>query len=116
MKTHAGRKLGRRSGFRKQLLRSLATDLFRHEQITTTLPKAKECIRLANHLIAVAKKNDLNAKKLVYRDIQDAQVRKKLFDVLIQRYNARVGGCARIFKLHPRQGDNAEMALIKLIA
>lgn len=116
MKTGAGRKLGRRGGARTQMLRSLATELIRHEQITTTISKAKECSRLANHMIAVAKHNDLNARRKVVRDIQDREAVKKLFDVLIHRYNARTGGCTRIFRLERRQGDNAEMALVKLIA
>lgn len=116
MKTHAGRKLGRKSGFRKMMLRGLATDLFRYEQITTTTAKAKECSRFAERLISVAKKNDLSARRAVAKDIRDQEVMKKLFDVLIQRYNARSGGCTRIYKLQARQGDNANMALIKLIA
>ena len=114
--TTAGRKLGRKRGFRTQLLRGLATDLIRHEQIKTTFPKAKECCRLANHLISVAKKDDLNARRAVARDIHDREVLKKIFDVLVQRYNNRTGGFTRIFRLAPRQGDNAELALIKLIA
>lgn len=115
MKTHAGRKLGRKSGPRRGLLRNLATDLFRYEQITTTLAKAKECSRFSNHLISIAKKNDLTARRTIAKDLQDKAVIKKLFDVLIQRYNTRIGGCTRIFKLQARQGDNAEMALVKLI-
>ena len=116
MKTGAGRKLGRKSGARRGLLRSLATELLRHEQLITTVSKAKECSRITNHIISIAKKNDLNARKRVVGDIQDREVVKKLFDVLIHRYNTRVGGCTRIFRLERRQGDNAEMALIKLIA
>jgi large subunit ribosomal protein L17 len=115
-KTAAGRKLGRRTGFRRSLLRGLTTDLIRYEQIQTTLAKAKECARMTDHLIHVAKKDDLNARRAIARDIKDLEVTKKLFDVLVQRYNARNGGVTKIFKLHPRQGDNAEMALIKLIA
>ena len=114
--TDMGRKLGRKTGFRKQLLRSLATELIRHEQVVTTFPKAKECQRLADHLIAVAKRDDLNARKAVARDVQDREVRKKLFEVLIQRYGSRTGGCTRVFKLAPRRGDNAPMAVVKLIA
>ncbi|MFN0116714.1 MAG: 50S ribosomal protein L17 [Elusimicrobiota bacterium] len=114
--TGAGRKLGRKTGFRTQMLRSLATDLIRYEQIQTTFPKAKECSRLANHLISVAKKGDLNAHKAVARDIRDNEIRKKIFDVLVKRYSSRTGGFTRIFRLVARQGDNAQMALIKLIA
>jgi len=114
--TAQGRKLGRKTGERKSLLRGQVTQLFRHEKIQTTLPKAKESARLANHLIAVAKKGDLNARRRVAKDIQDKEVITKLFDVLALRYQARVGGCTQIFKLSARQGDNAPMALLKLIA
>jgi large subunit ribosomal protein L17 len=115
-KTAAGRKLGRKTGFRFALLRNLATDLFRYEQIQTTYPKARECSRFAEKLITTAKKGDLNARRAVAKDIQDIDVTKKLFDVLAPRYSARKGGYTRVFKLAARQGDNAQMALIKLIA
>ncbi|OVE77572.1 50S ribosomal protein L17 [bacterium F11] len=114
--TIAGRKLNRKNGSRQQMLRSLASELIRHEQIKTTLPKARECSRLANHLISLAKKDDLNARRLVSRDIQNRDVLKKVFDVLIQRYTNRTGGFTRIFRLSSRQGDNAELVLIKLIS
>ena len=115
-KTTAGRKLGRKRGFRTALLRGLATELFRHEQIRTTYPKAKECARLADRLIAVAKRDDLNARRRIARDIRDKTVTRKLFGILVPRYGERIGGCTRVFRLAPRQGDNAEMALVKLIA
>jgi len=114
--TTAGRKLGRKTGFRTQLLRNLAENLIRYEQIQTTFPKAKECCRLAEHLIAVAKKGDLNARRAVSRDVHDREVMDKLFDVLSIRYANRTSGFTRVFKLQARQGDNAPMALIKLIA
>jgi len=115
-KTAAGRKLGRKTGFRMALLRSLSAELFKHEQIQTTYPKARECSRFAEKLITTAKKGDLNARRAVARDMQDSDVIKKLFDVLAPRYAARNGGYTRVFKLQSRQGDNAQMALIKLIA
>lgn len=115
-KTGAGRKLGRKTGFRFAMLRSLATDLIRYEEIQTTFPKAKECVRLAEHVISVAKKGDLNARRAVAKDIHDQEVTKKLFDVLAQRYATRTGGYTRVFRLQNRQGDNAQMALVKLIA
>jgi large subunit ribosomal protein L17 len=115
-KTTAGRKLGRKGGFRTALLRSLATDLIRYEQLQTTFPKAKECSRFAEKLITKAKKGDLNARRAVAKDVSDAEVMKKLFDVLAPRYASRAGGYTRVFKLQSRQGDNAQMALIKLIA
>ncbi len=115
-KTAAGRKLGRKTGFRFSLLRSLAHDLFKYEQIQTTYPKAKECSRFAEKLITTAKKGDINARRAVAKDIKDQDVTKKLFDVLAPRYAARNGGYTRVLKLQSRQGDNAQMALIKLIA
>lgn len=115
-KTGAGRKLGRKTGFRNSLLRSLATDLIRYEKIQTTFPKAKECSRLTEHLITVAKRGDLNARRAVARELGNAEVRTKLFDVLAPRYASRPGGFTQIFRLQARQGDNAQMALIKLVA
>jgi large subunit ribosomal protein L17 len=115
-KTGAGRKLGRKGGFRTAMLRSLATDLIRYEQIQTTYPKAKETSRFAEKLITKAKQGDLNSRKAVARDITDGAVTKKLFDVLAPRYASRAGGYTRVLKLSNRQGDNATMALIKLIA
>ena len=115
-KTAAGRKLNRRQGHRKQLLRFLASELLKHEQIKTTVAKAKETARLANHLISVAKKGDLNARRKVAEDLRDKDVTKKLFDVLVQRYSNRPGAFTQMFRLHVRQGDNAEIALLKLIA
>lgn len=115
-KTAAGRKLGRKGGFRTAMLRSLATDLLRYEQIQTTYPKARETSRFAEKLISKAKKGDINARRAVARDLSDVAVTKKLFDVIAPRYAARAGGYTRVFKLANRQGDNASMALIKLIA
>ena len=115
-KTGAGRKLGRKTGFRFSLLRNLTTDLIRYEQIQTTYPKAKECSRMTERLISAAKKGDMNARRVVAKDLHDPDVTKKLFEVLSPRYATRNGGFTRVFKLQNRQGDNAPMALIKLIA
>ncbi len=115
-KTGAGRKLGRKTGFRFAMLRSLTTDLIRYEQIQTTFPKAKECSRMAERLISTAKVANINTRRTVAKDIHDIEVTKKLFDVLAKRYATRVGGYTRVFRLQNRQGDNAQMALIKLIA
>ena len=114
--TAAGRKLGRRGGFRTQMLRSMAADLIRYEQIQTTFAKAKECARLTERLISIAKENNLNTQRRVARDVSNTEARKKLFDVLAQRYASRTGGYTRVFRLQSRQGDNAQLALIKLIA
>lgn len=115
-KTGAGRKLGRKTGFRTSLLRSLTTDLIRYEKIQTTFPKAKECSRLTEHLISIAKKGDMNARRAVAKELSSAEIRTKLFDVLAPRYSSRTGGFTQIYRLQTRQGDNAQMALIKLIA
>ncbi len=114
--TGAGRKLGAKRGRRVGLLRNLATSLFLHEKIQTTVAKARETSRFANKLITVAKRGDLNAQKRVAQDIHNAEVRKKLFDVLAPRYATRQGGCTQMFRLSNRQGDNAEMALLRLVA
>jgi large subunit ribosomal protein L17 len=114
--TTAGRRLGRKEGFRNSLLRSLASELIRHEKIKTTFPKAKECSRFTERLISIAKKGDRNAWRSVIKDVRDPEIRKKLFDILAPRYSSRVGGYTRVFKLQARQGDNAQMALIKLVA
>lgn len=115
-KTAAGRKLGRKTGVRFGLLRNLATDLLRYEQIQTTFPKAKECSRFTESIISTAKKGDLNARRAVAKDIHDGEVTKKLFDVLAPRYAQRNGGFTKVFRLANRQGDNAPMAIIKLVA
>jgi len=94
----------------------LSTALIRHEQIQTTFAKAKECARMTDHLISVSKKGDLSARRSVARDIKDAEVLSKLFDVLATRYQSRVGGYTQVYRLQNRQGDNAPMALVKLIA
>jgi len=115
-KTAAGRRLGRKEGFRNSLLRSLATDLIRYEKLQTTYAKAKECSRITEKLISIAKRGDLNARRAVARDLSNVEAQTKLFDVLAARYSTRQGGCTQVFKLQCRQGDNAQMALIKLIA
>jgi large subunit ribosomal protein L17 len=109
------RKLGRTSGHRRALLRSLATSLFRHERVRTTLPKAKELRPFAERLITLARRDDLHARRLVARDVADRDVVKKLFDTLGPRFSTRPGGYTRTMKLGPRQGDGAEMALIELV-
>jgi len=113
--TAAGRKLGRKRGARVGLLRNLAVSLVQNEKITTTVAKAKETSRFVNQLITVAKKGDLSARKRIAQDIHNVDVRKKLFDVLAPRYSSRNGGCTQIFKLANRQGDNAPMALLRLV-
>ena len=109
------RKLGRTSGHRRALLRNLATDLFRHERLKTTLPKARELRPFAEKLITLARRDDLHARRQVLRQISDKTVVKKLFDTLGPRFAARPGGYTRALKLGPRPGDGADMAIVELV-
>jgi len=111
----AYRKLGRKHSHRLATLRALSTALFERERIRTTLMKAKELRPFAEKLITRSKRDDLHARRLVARHINDKTVAKKLFDTLSPRYQERNGGYMRILKLGPRQGDGAEMALVELI-
>jgi large subunit ribosomal protein L17 len=109
------RKLGRTSGHRRALLRNLATDLFRHERLKTTLPKARELRPFAEKLITLARRDDLHARRQVLRQISDKTVVKKLFDTLGPRFATRPGGYTRALKLGPRPGDGADMAIVELV-
>ena len=109
------RKLGRTSGHRRALLRNLATDLFRHERLKTTLPKARELRPFAEKLITLARRDNLHARRQVLRQISDKTVVKKLFDTLGPRFAARPGGYTRALKLEPRPGDGADMAIVELV-
>jgi large subunit ribosomal protein L17 len=111
----AGRKLGRDTAHRKALFRNLVTELFRHEQIRTTEAKAKAVRPQAERLITLAKRGDLHSRRMAARDVQDPEVLQKLFDEIAGRYEDREGGYTRIYKLGPRQGDAAPMALISLV-
>ena len=109
------RKLGRTSGHRRALLRNLATDLFRHERLKTTLPKARELRPFAEKLITLARRDDLHARRQVVRQISDKAVVKKLFDTIAPRFATRPGGYTRALKLGPRHGDGADMAIVELV-
>src|SRR5213594_3525599 len=109
------RKLGRTSGHRRALLRNLATDLFRHERLKTTVPKAKELRPFAERLITLARRDDLHARRRVLRQVSDKEVVKKLFDTLGPRFATRPGGYTRALKLGPRLGDGADMAIVELV-
>jgi len=110
-----GRKLNRTASHRSALLASLATALFKHEQIATTLPKAKELRRVADRLITLAKKGDLHARRLAFSRIRDEAMVAKLFDTLGPRYAERPGGYTRVMKAGFRYGDSAPMAVIELV-
>ncbi|MDR2665865.1 MAG: 50S ribosomal protein L17 [Endomicrobium sp.] len=115
IKTYNGSKLGITSSHKKALLRNLATSLFLHEKITTTLPKAKELASYSEKLITKAKKSNLSAIRALYGEINDKDVVKKVFDVLVPRYKERHGGYTQIFKLGFRRGDSSKIAVIKLV-
>jgi len=97
------------------MLRNLATSLFRHGRIETTVAKAKELRSFAEPLITKAKRGDLHARRLVARKIQDREVLKKLFDEIGPRYADRPGGYTRVVHLGHRPGDAADMAIIELV-
>lgn len=112
IKTLGGRRLKRTPSHRAALMRSLVTSLLLHEKIETPLAKAKELRRVADRTITRAKAGD---HRFVRSQIQDKTVYGKLFEVLAPRYQARPSGYTQIFKTGRRRGDNAEMALVKLV-
>jgi large subunit ribosomal protein L17 len=112
---NSGRKLNRTATHRSALFASLATALIKHEQIVTTLPKAKDLRRVADRLITLAKKGDLHARRLAFARIRDEAMVAKLFGTLGPRYADRPGGYTRVMKAGFRHGDAAPMAVIELV-
>ncbi len=110
----AGRKLNRTSSHRKALFCNLATNLLEHEQIKTTLPKAKDLRKVVEPLITYAKKGDLASRRQAARIVKDPAILKKLFDEIGPRFKERQGGYTRVMKFGFRQGDAAPMAIIAL--
>src|SRR5438876_12194519 len=120
----AHRKLGRVTEHRMSMLRNQATDLLRHEHLTTTVPKAKELRPFVERLITIAKRgvaggdakgHALNARRLVMHDVQDREVVTKLFDTLAPRFASRAGGYTRLLRVGFRRGDSAEVAQVELV-
>lgn len=111
----AYRKLGRNSRNRKALFRSILSSFFKHERIETTVTKAKEVSKHAAKLITLAKRGDLHARRLVMAELVDEEATRKLFNEIAPKYADRQGGFTRIYKVGPRRGDAAEMAIIELI-
>ncbi|MFC3127082.1 50S ribosomal protein L17 [Pseudoroseomonas globiformis] len=111
----AGRKLGVTSTHRIAMLRNMATSLIKHEQITTTLPKAKELRPYVERIITLGKRGDLHARRQAYAQIMDPKVVDKLFTTIAERYKARQGGYTRVLKAGIRYGDAADMAVIELV-
>jgi large subunit ribosomal protein L17 len=97
------------------MFRNMAVALFKHEQITTTLPKAKELRPVAEKLITLGKRGGLAARRRAYAQLRDDTIVGKLFDVLAERYRARAGGYTRVLKAGVRYGDAADMAVIELV-
>ena len=111
----AHRKLNRTHSHRKAMFANMACALIEHEQIVTTLPKAKELRPIVEKLVTLAKRGDLNSRRLAISRIRDKEMGKKLFDVLGPRYADRPGGYIRIMKAGFRYGDNAPMAVIEFV-
>ena len=111
----AGRKLNVTSSHRLAMFRNMAVALLKHEQITTTLPKAKELRPVAERLITLGKRGDLHARRLAYAELRDDRIVAKLFDALATRYRARTGGYTRVLRAGMRYGDAADMAVIELV-
>ena len=110
-----GRKLNRTSQHRQMLFRNMAQALIKHEQIVTTLPKAKELRPVVERLITLGKRGDLHARRQAHARLRDDAMTKKLFEVLGPRYAERNGGYTRVLKAGFRYGDSAPMAVIELV-
>lgn len=111
----SGRTLNRTSSHRQAMFRNMTTSLFEHEQIRTTLAKAKELRRVAEPLITLGKNPSLSNRRLAYSRLRNRDAVTKLFDDLGVRFKDRPGGYLRILKCGPRPGDNAPMAYVQLV-
>ena len=111
----SGRKLNRTSQHRQMLFRNMSQALIKHEQIVTTLPKAKELRPVVERLITLGKRGDLHARRQAYAKLRDEAMVTKLFDVLASRYADRQGGYTRVLKAGFRYGDAAPMAVIEFV-
>jgi large subunit ribosomal protein L17 len=110
-----GRRFGRQSAHRQAMFSNMAAALIKHEQIVTTLPKAKDLKRVIDKYITLAKRGDLNSRRLAAARLGDEDQVKKLFDVLAKRYKDRAGGYSRVLKAGFRYGDSAPRAVIELV-
>ena len=111
----SGRKLNRTSKHRQMLFRNLSQALIKHEQIVTTLPKAKDLRPVIEKLITLGKKGGLHARRQAFAQLRDEKMVTKLFDVLSARYSERAGGYTRVLKAGFRYGDAAPMAVIEFV-
>ena len=112
---YAHRKLGRTSAHRTSMFANMAASLIKHEQIVTTLPKAKELRPIVEKLVTLGKKGGLSMRRQAISEMRDLDQTRKLFDVLATRYKDRKGGYTRIIKAGFRYGDNAPMAVIEFV-
>ena len=110
-----GKKLNRSSSHRKSLFKNMAQALIKHEQIITTLPKAKTMKPIIDKLITLGKKGNLHARRQAFSKLRDNNMVSKLFDVLATRYAGRQGGYSRVLKAGYRYGDAAAMAVLELV-
>jgi large subunit ribosomal protein L17 len=111
----AKRRFNRTAEHRKAMFANLSQALIKHEQIITTLPKAKDLRPVVEKLVTLGKRGDLHARRQAIAQIKDSVLVKKLFDVLGPRYSARNGGYTRVLKAGFRQGDNAALAVIEFV-
>ena len=112
---NAHRKLGRTSSHRTAMFANMSASLIKHEQITTTLPKAKELRPFVEKLVTLAKRGDLHARRQAISAVRDQDQVRKLFETIGPRYGARQGGYIRVLKAGFRYGDNAPMAVIEFV-
>jgi len=112
---NSGRKLNRTSSHRKAMFANMAAALIKHEQITTTLPKAKDLRRVIDRLVTLGKRGDLHARRQALAVLKDTGLAEKLFSTLAERYADRPGGYCRVLKAGFRYGDSAPMAVIELV-
>ncbi|WP_265519868.1 50S ribosomal protein L17 [Nitratireductor luteus] len=111
----SGRKLNRTASHRKAMFANMAASLIEHEQIVTTLPKAKEIRPIVEKLVTLGKRGDLHARRQAIAAIRDENLVRRLFDTVAPRYASRNGGYLRIMKAGFRHGDNAPMAVIEFV-
>src|SRR5216683_3835424 len=112
---NAHRKLSRKPQHRRAMFANMAAALIKHEQIVTTLPKAKDLRPIVEKLITLGKRGDLHSRRRAIAEVRDVPMVKKLFEVLAPRYKERNGGYTRVLKAGFRYGDNAPVAVIELV-
>jgi large subunit ribosomal protein L17 len=112
---NSGRKFNRTASHRQAMFSNMAAALIKHEQIVTTLPKAKDLRGVVEALITLSKRGDLHARRVVASRLRDEKMVKKLFETLGPRYQGRSGGYTRVLKAGFRYGDNAPLAVIELV-